>query len=237
MERTNMLIKSLNCGAIVAAAIVAVCASSYSANAATVTYTQNYADYTASTLPTSSFNPTPASSTNTSTTVTGEIPGVDRSPFENAAPGSDGATLLSDGGEGIGGWAGLVYTSIEANGSATYNFVSGNGLEILWGSPDSYNTLSFYSGANGTGTLLFSITGSALGIQTYGHDEVDFSMTGGTFGSVVLTTSENAFEFADLQDGQATPLPAALPLFATGLGAMGLFGWRRKRKNAVAIAA
>ena len=28
----------------------------------------------------------------------------------------------------------------------------------------------------------------------------------------------------------ATPLPAALPLFATGLGAMGLLGWRRKRK-------
>jgi hypothetical protein len=27
-----------------------------------------------------------------------------------------------------------------------------------------------------------------------------------------------------------TPLPAALPLFATGLGAMGLLGWRRKRK-------
>jgi|HubBroStandDraft_6_1064221.scaffolds.fasta_scaffold712716_2 hypothetical protein len=26
-----------------------------------------------------------------------------------------------------------------------------------------------------------------------------------------------------------TPLPAALPLFATGLGALGLFGWRRKR--------
>jgi hypothetical protein len=28
----------------------------------------------------------------------------------------------------------------------------------------------------------------------------------------------------------ATPLPGALPLFATGVGAMGLFGWRRKRK-------
>ena len=26
-----------------------------------------------------------------------------------------------------------------------------------------------------------------------------------------------------------TPLPAALPLFATGIGAMGLLGWRRKR--------
>ena len=34
-----------------------------------------------------------------------------------------------------------------------------------------------------------------------------------------------------------TPLPAALPLFATGLGALGLLGWRRKRKNAAAIAA
>jgi hypothetical protein len=28
----------------------------------------------------------------------------------------------------------------------------------------------------------------------------------------------------------AVPLPAALPLFATGLGVMGLLGWRRKRK-------
>jgi hypothetical protein len=32
----------------------------------------------------------------------------------------------------------------------------------------------------------------------------------------------------------ATPLPAALPLLATGLGALGLLGWRRKRKNAAA---
>jgi len=33
------------------------------------------------------------------------------------------------------------------------------------------------------------------------------------------------------------PLPATLPLFATGLGALGLLGWRRRRKNAAAIAA
>jgi hypothetical protein len=30
----------------------------------------------------------------------------------------------------------------------------------------------------------------------------------------------------------STPLPAALPLFAGGLGAMGLLGWRRKKKEA-----
>ena len=31
-----------------------------------------------------------------------------------------------------------------------------------------------------------------------------------------------------------TPLPATLPLFASGLGALGLFGWRRKRKARLA---
>ena len=35
-------------------------------------------------------------------------------------------------------------------------------------------------------------------------------------------------------DVSQTPLPAALPLFATGLGALGLLGWRRKRRNAAA---
>jgi hypothetical protein len=35
----------------------------------------------------------------------------------------------------------------------------------------------------------------------------------------------------------ATPLPAALPLFAGGLGAMGLLGWRRKRKTPAPAAA
>jgi hypothetical protein len=32
--------------------------------------------------------------------------------------------------------------------------------------------------------------------------------------------------------GNSTPLPAAFPLFATGLGALGLIGWRRKRTRA-----
>jgi hypothetical protein len=33
-----------------------------------------------------------------------------------------------------------------------------------------------------------------------------------------------------------TPLPATLPLFASGLGALGLLGWRRKRKAQVVVA-
>lgn len=37
-------------------------------------------------------------------------------------------------------------------------------------------------------------------------------------------------------DPVATPLPAALPMFAAGLGVMGLVGRRRKRKNSTALA-
>jgi len=35
---------------------------------------------------------------------------------------------------------------------------------------------------------------------------------------------------------QTTPLPAALPLFATGLGGLGFFGWRRRRRTAAVAA-
>ena len=53
-----------------------------------------------------------------------------------------------------------------------------------------------------------------------------------------VPTSGGLLSFTDLSDlilsasstGNETPLPAALPLFATGLGALGLLGWRRKRK-------
>ena len=44
--------------------------------------------------------------------------------------------------------------------------------------------------------------------------------------------------FSDANRGEnfgVVPLPSALPLFATGLGALGLLGWRRKKKS-VALA-
>jgi PEP-CTERM motif len=47
----------------------------------------------------------------------------------------------------------------------------------------------------------------------------------------ILTTNYDNLSFTVSQ----TPLPAALPLFASGLGALGLLGWRRKRKTSAAI--
>jgi hypothetical protein len=51
------------------------------------------------------------------------------------------------------------------------------------------------------------------------------------FGTPVPFVTESTNVTITLPDSASiTPLPAALPLFATGLGALGLLGWRRKRK-------
>jgi hypothetical protein len=39
-----------------------------------------------------------------------------------------------------------------------------------------------------------------------------------------------ALDNVDVSAVAATPIPAALPLFATGLAGLGLLGWRRKRR-------
>src|SRR5262249_9060416 len=47
-------------------------------------------------------------------------------------------------------------------------------------------------------------------------------------GRVNVGHSELDFDITNLTEVSSTPLPAALPLFATGLGALGLLGWRRR---------
>ena len=49
--------------------------------------------------------------------------------------------------------------------------------------------------------------------------------------SAALTSAERSCRGLDRKPALPTPIPAALPLFATGLGALGLIGWRRKRKQ------
>ena len=109
--------------------------------------------------------------------------------------------------------------------------------------PASYGSFVFTTGA----TVLIgnSCSGFSCGVSA-GSDRAFFAFT------VDSSGLNPVFSIADLSSvtdntkvftgtgtvtvAATTPLPAALPLFATGLGALGLLGWRRKKK-AVALAA
>jgi hypothetical protein len=91
------------------------------------------------------------------------------------------------------------------------------------------------------GATTFSATGGAV----YFDQEVDVGPADGWYSFLQIFPNGQGIPGTAFTEGSitigtvsSTPLPAALPLFATGLGAMGLLGWRRKRKaSAVLVAA
>jgi hypothetical protein len=68
-----------------------------------------------------------------------------------------------------------------------------------------------------------------------------FSITFGSGGVYNFTDSANSslnsFGLVSISQVSQTPLPTSLPLLATGLGALAMFGWWRKRKVGSSLAA
>jgi hypothetical protein len=107
--------------------------------------------------------------------------------------------------------------------------------------------------ASGTGNFVsFSLTFHAvhvfhgyvsddpLGTSTDTWDNATFAslgLTPGTYEWTWGTTDADQSFTIDIAAPTTTPLPAALPLFASGLGVMGFLAKRRKRKSGAAIAA
>jgi len=91
------------------------------------------------------------------------------------------------------------------------------------------------------GTSVLDLPGTA--IDTWTNYTFSFTGTGSDALTIEAQTNPGEWYADDVSvtgaavGTSAAPLPAALPLFASGLGAMGLLGWRRKRKNAAALAA
>jgi len=129
------------------------------------------------------------------------------------------------------------FISVPTTGFSSCNAVSSNGGGSCV--PDLTQFLhDFYSAPLYFDIVQFGVADpnrpSGDGLDYY--FELGAFITYGTSYTVGPPYGLNPGELVVSNVPTATPLPAALPLFATGLGAMGLLGWLRKRK-AQAIAA
>ncbi len=125
-------------------------------------------------------------------------------------------------------------------GQTTFNG-PGNALTIVWGSPNdnnpaATNTVSFYTGANGTGTLIGQVLASDLYSNFSNIDNtqdpgylISF-MTPEKYGSVVFTTGSSDFEFA------AVPEPSTWAMLGIGFAGLALTGYKRSRRDRLAPA-
>jgi hypothetical protein len=128
---------------------------------------------------------------------------------------------------------------------------NGDFFTVYLGTPPNFNDsnpaafTTAFSGVNlnnGTNNSAYENSGAYVTLASlesnplYSGDlinEVDFIVDGGwaANGTQDLTLT-NLDVNGNIYDTSvsATPLPAALPLFATALSGLGLLGWRRKRK-------
>ena len=166
---------------------------------------------------------------------------------------SDSFTLLQAStltGVTFGAWSapGTAITSVDWGITTTPATYTVSGTAAVTSGPQT-PALGGYA----TSTDSFSLPGISLAAGTYylvlqnavSASSSYWDVTNGGSSATqynTLTTLDNgsiaseSFQILGDANTTITPLPAALPLFATGLGALGLLGWRRKRK-AAALAA
>ena len=156
-------------------------------------------------LPADVFTP-PTTSTGTLVGVTGSVTNVYASPFgDDTSP----------------------YVSVEAGGSAFYS-IAGSALSFVFGSPDSYNTISFLN----TGGVFDTFTTAGTSLSSLNNYFVTIKPTA-AFTGVEFSSSINALEFSNVS---AVPLPAAAPMFGAALLALAGLGYVAKRKKAATAA-
>jgi hypothetical protein len=127
-----------------------------------------------------------------------------------------------------------AYLSVVGGGMATLA-AAGNvitGLSFFMGSPDAFNSISFFSGA----TLLQTITGvnfngaPANGNQSIGQ-RISFTGLPGNVTSVVFNSSSSSFELDRIVATAAPiPEPATWGMMILGMGMIGM-GLRLRRRS------
>jgi hypothetical protein len=121
--------------------------------------------------------------------------------------------------------------------SGPYSFGSGGDTDASSGSGSNVGIYGVgYSTPNSPAILVPTgyVSGTSLTSSAV-FDTTTLVALGVTLGTYTWTWDGGANSFTIEAGIAPTPLPAALPLFVTGLGAMGLFGWHRKRKTLAAV--
>jgi hypothetical protein len=139
-----------------------------------------------------------------------------------------------------GSQVGLLSSSIDSNGgtSCTSTFAGGCAGAVFGPGPLVTSSVSVPLDVAVLLELYLSVgtTASATGSSASSEfgNSLDFPIGVALFNldPGVTVNAPDSFVFNNIfaPPTAATPLPAALPLFATGLGALGLIGLRRKRK-------
>lgn len=131
-------------------------------------------------------------------------------------------TIGTNGNDHDGIAADFVSLTVHVDG---FDFTFNNSNVFFIGELNGvWNNISANSNQTSDGVHQFSIGAGGL---TYNLQEINVTQIGGgtiTVGPGVIVTAGGT--------DSTTPLPAALPLFASGAGVLGFFGWRRKRKAA-----
>jgi len=154
-----------------------------------------------------------------------------------AVSGGYAAPVLS-GGNGNGFGPGSINQALGTDqtrylttgtGSATLTFGSAQTyLGLLWGSVDTYNTLSFYNGLN----LVGSLTGGQVFQPAKGAQDasgtVYVNISGITFNQVVASSTSYAFEFDNVAVVPEPTTMIAGALLLLPFGASTLRSLRRK---------
>jgi hypothetical protein len=149
----------------------------------------------------------------------------------------DGANAVTFDVSNGGGFAGTISIDTTA-GTVTAVDLTFPGMSeetVLQSQNESMNTALFT--AQGPNSEHFSVDFISLQNGTL----LQNGLVGYSGGTILYIINEAGIRegsgFATLSpEASATPLPAALPLFAGGLSALGLLGWRRKRKPAALAA-